>query len=167
MKRLCRNTARPLRNSSIVVAMLAICACSSLPPPSDPLPARSMGVTRGPELVFDQPVEAVMPPLAGAVATGRNGRVGGELVFWSYRLQDGSDVLFLACAELEGVDCAARTQLVCPAGTPTTLHTGSMSGEVRELQCRAVAQVAPGELRPNCLEDEISSPLVLGLVSCP
>lgn len=142
-------------------------ACSSLPPPQDDMPARSMGVTRGPELVFDQPVDAVMPALAGATPTGQNGRVGGELVFWSYRLQDGNDVLLLACAEIAGVDCAARAKLVCPAGTPTTLQTASSSGEVRELQCRAIGQAAPGELRPNCLEDEFSSPLLVGLVSCP
>lgn len=167
MESLNRNTSVPLRASGLAWVLLAVSACSSLPPPNDPLPARSMGVTRGPELVFHQPVEAVMPALAGAVATGRNGRVGGELVFWSYQLQDGSDVLFIACAELEGVDCAARTQLVCPAGKPTTLQTSSISGEVRELQCRSIAQVAPGDLRPNCLEDEITSPLTLGLVSCP
>lgn len=167
MECLHNNAGRLLRAYSRAVLLLPFVACNSLPPPNDPLPARSLGVTKGPELVFDQPVEAVMPALAGAVATGRNGRVGGELVFWSYQLQDGSDVLFLACAELEGVDCAARTQLVCPAGKPTTLQTGSISGEVRELQCRAIAQVAPGELRPNCLDEEISSPLFLGLVSCP
>lgn len=139
----------------------------ALRPVRDDLPVRSMGVSKGPELVFDQPLESVMPALAGATPTGQNGRVGGELVFWSYRLQDGRDVLFHACAELPGVDCAARAQLVCPAGQPTTLHTGSISGEVRELQCRAIGQAAPGDLRPNCLDSEFSSELVLGLVSCP
>jgi hypothetical protein len=136
-------------------------------PVRDDLPGRTMGVSKGPELVFDQPVESVMPALAGATPTGQNGRVGGELVFWSYRLQDGREVLFHACAELPGVDCTARALLVCPAGQPTTLQTGSISGEVRELQCRAIGQAAPGDLRPNCLDSEFSSALVLGLVSCP
>lgn len=167
MECLRNNNARSSFATGAILAALASVACSTLPPLKDPLPERSMGVTKGPELVFDQPVDAVMPALAGAVPTGNNGRVGGELVFWSYRLQDDSDVLFVACAELEGVDCAARAQLVCPEGKPAFLQTSSISGEVRELQCRAVAQVAPGELRPNCLEDEIVSPLFLGLVSCP
>lgn len=151
-----------------LVSFLLLGACSAMQqPPGDDIPGRSMGVTRGPELVFDQPVEVVMPALAGATPTGQNGRVGGEFVFWSYRLQDGRDVLFHVCAELDGVDCAARAQLVCPVGRPTTLQTGNISGEVRRLQCRAIGQAAPGDLRPNCSDTEFSSPLLLGLVTCP
>jgi len=142
------------------------CSTGALRAPAEQQ-GRSVGVTKGPELVFDQPLDVVMPALAGATPTGQNGRVGGELVFWSYRLQDGRDVLFHACAELSGVDCAARAQLVCPAGVPRALETGRTDGDVRDLQCRAIGQAAPGDLRPNCLDSEFSSPLVLGLVSCP
>lgn len=164
MRFLLRRAALPVSATGVV---LLLGACMSPPTPRDDPPARSMGVTKGPELVFEQPVESVMPALAGATPTGQNGRIGGELVFWSYRLQDSRDVLFVACAQLEGVDCAARTRLVCPAGEPVVLQSGSISGEVRKLECRAIAQAAPGDLRPNCADSEFSNPLVLELVSCP
>lgn len=152
----------------LAIALQLLAGCSTpVQPATEALPTRTMGVTKGPELVFLQPVEAVLPLLAGATATGQNGRVGGELVFWSYRLADGRDVLLHACAELEGVDCAGRARLICAAGEPRPLQTQALSGEVRRLQCSAVGQAAPGELRPGCSDTEFSSPLVVGVSSCP
>ena len=151
-----------------MTALALLAACSSAPRyQAQEQPARTLGVTRGPELVFAQAPADILPLLAGATATGENGRVGGELVFWSYRLTDGRDVLLIACAQLDGVDCAARTALVCPAGAPTSLQSASVSGEVRELDCRAIAQAAPGDLRPGCADTEATHPVLASIASCP
>src|SRR5262245_8212125 len=76
-------------------------------------PQRQMGLRHTPDSVFTQPVEQVLPELAGATATGENGRVGGELVFWGYKLRDGRDVFMFACVMSETVDCNARAQAIC------------------------------------------------------
>lgn len=136
-------------------------------PVNEPVPKRELGVSSGPELVFKRPVEEVVPELAGAVATGQNGRVGSELVFWSYKLRDGKDVLFHACAELEGVDCVERSTMICPSGTPLPIFSRSIPGDVRRLECRAVGQVAVGDIRPNCADFEFENSLLAGLSSCP
>ena len=62
---------------------------------------RAMGVRQKPDAVFSQPVEALVPELAGATATDENGRVGAELVFWGYRLGDGRTAFLFACAPSE------------------------------------------------------------------
>lgn len=149
----------------VVLTLMTGCAAAA---PRKSQPVRTMGVTKGPELVFGRPVADVLPVLAGAEPTGNNGRVGGEFVFWSYRLADGRDVLFHACAPLDGVDCAARARLICAKGRePQFLDTARNSGEVRRMQCLAVGQAAPGELHPGCAETEFDEELIIGLASCP
>jgi hypothetical protein len=130
-------------------------------------PQRTMGLRLGPELVFKRPIEEVVPELAGATATGNNGRVGSELAFWSYRLADGRNVLLHACAEFPGVDCLARSHLICPAGRPQAIMDNTAQGDVRRLECRIIGAAAPGDLRPNCSDFEFEHPIKLGLASCP
>src|SRR5690606_20433103 len=89
---------------------------------------RELGVRQPPESVFGQPAENVMPRLTGASPAGENGRVGGELVFWGYRLADGSPVSFFACAMLHDVNCDERIAAICPTGT-TLVERGEHSGE--------------------------------------
>jgi len=130
-------------------------------------PKRTMGLRQGPELVFKRPIEEVIPELAGASATGNNGRVGPELAFWSYRLADGRNVLLHACAEIPGVDCLARADMICPAGRPQVILGNTAQGDVRRLECRVFGTAAPGDLRPNCSDFEFENPIRLGLASCP
>ena len=83
-----------------------------------------MNVRQGPDTVFDRPPADILPALAGAAATGENGRVGTELVFWGYRQPDGQRVFFFACAQRPGFDCAARVPAICPTST-TVLANGA------------------------------------------
>ena len=70
-----------------------------------------MKVKQGPETVFDRPPAEILPALAGAKATGENGRVGPELVFWGYEHDDGRRVFFFACAQAARVRlCDARAR---------------------------------------------------------
>ena len=126
---------------------------------------RRMGVKQMPETVFAQPVEALMSELHGATATGENGRIGGELVFWGYRLADGKPVFMFACAMLENVNCGERTQMICPNHT-TVLRTGTTDGNIVRRECRNIAVVAPGERRPGCIDTPQHVPVTIGLVSC-
>lgn len=149
-------------------AFLLLAACTTTTPARELRPPpRTLGVTQGPELVFGQPVEAVLPELAGATPTGVNGRVGPELVFWTYRLNNGREVLFHACAPMPGVDCALREARMCARGTPRRLAARLATGEVRRRQCQAIGTAAVGELRPGCSENEFESELVTGLSECP
>jgi hypothetical protein len=126
---------------------------------------RTLDVTQGPETVFDRPVAEIVPALEGATATGENGRVGNELVFWSYRLADGRPVYLFACARLPDVNCEERIQDVCL--TPTTvLDSGETSGKIVRRQCREIAVVAPGDTRPGCIDTIADVSLAVGLVSC-
>jgi hypothetical protein len=157
------------RNMKVLVcsaAVMLLVGCGLLPV-NERIPKRTLGVGSGPELVFKRPVAEVIPELVGAVATGQNGRVGSELVFWSYKLRDGKEVLFHACAELDGVDCVGRSALICPSGTPLPIFSRSLPGEVRRLECKAYGQAAVGDLRPNCLDFEFETSLLAGLSSCP
>ena len=106
-----------------------------------------------------------MPELEGASPTGENGRIGGELVFWGYRLGDGRPVFLFACAMLQDVDCEQRTQLICPDLT-TVLRTGTTDGNIVRRECRNIAVVAPGEDRPGCIDTPQNVPIAVGLVSC-
>jgi hypothetical protein len=126
---------------------------------------RTMNVRQGPETVFAQPVEQILPELVGARATDENGRVGGELVFWGYRLADGRPAFFFACAQLPDVDCGARVQLICPDRT-TVLATSEASGAMLRRECRPVAFAAPGDTRPGCVDNVDTAPLQVGLVTC-
>jgi len=126
---------------------------------------RELGVRHPPESVFGQSAENVMPRLTGASPTGENGRVGGELVFWGYRLADGSPVYFFACAMLEHVNCDERIAAICPTGT-TILERREHTGEAVRRRCRDVAIAAPGEARPGCTSMTFETPLAIGLVTC-
>ena len=126
---------------------------------------RRMGVRQPPEAVFDAPVEDVLPQLTAASPTGENGRVGGELVFWGYRLADGRPAYFFACAILPDVNCEERIDAICPAGT-TVLERGEHPGKVVRRRCREMAIAAPGELHPGCNENLVDSGLIVGLAAC-
>jgi hypothetical protein len=130
------------------------------------IPARQMNVQQGPETVFDRPPAEILPALAGATATGENGRVGAELVFWGYQQRDGRRVFFFACAREPDLDCAARTLAICPT-TTTVLETTEASGTAVRRSCRTFSVSAPGNLRPGC-DDRLdgSASLAVGLVSC-
>ena len=102
-----------------------------------------MNLRQGPETVFDQPPAEILPALTGATATGENGRVGPELVFWGYEQRDGRRVFFFACAPTPEFDCATRVPAICP--TPTTvLETREASGNMIRRNCRNVAVASPG-----------------------
>jgi hypothetical protein len=131
----------------------------------EPVPQRQMNVTQGPETVFDRPPAEILPSLAGATATGENGRIGTELVFWGYRRGDGRQVFFFACARRADVDCAARVPAICPAGTQV-LETGEASGTAVRRVCRNIAVASPGDTRPGCQDRVESTTLDVGLVAC-
>ena len=146
------------------LAIIGATACTQIEP-IERLPQRTMNVSGGPERVFDEPVDTILSELAGAVATGSNGRVGNQLVFWEFRLQDNSRANFFACSEGEGVDCNRRIRQVCPGGGEELLRKDA-SGLVRHLDCEAVGIASVGELFPNCTDSEKSEPLLVGLVQC-
>jgi len=131
----------------------------------DEIPERQMNVRQGPETVFERPPAEIFPVLADANATGENGRVGSELVFWGFDLRDGRRVFLFACATRPDLDCAARVPAICPA-TTSVLETGEASGNTVRRNCRNVTTAAPGEIRPGCNDRLESSPLAVGLVSC-
>lgn len=126
---------------------------------------RELGVRQPPEAVFDLPVHEVMPRLTGASATGENGRVGGELVFWGYRLADGTQVYFFACAMLYGVNCDERASAICPTRT-IVLERGRHAGQAVHRRCQDVAIAAPGDIRPGCTSNTYEADLAVGLVTC-
>jgi hypothetical protein len=126
---------------------------------------RVMGVRQEPASVFSEPVDRLLPELAGATATGENGRVGGELVFWGYMLRDGKPVFLFACARSETVNCDERVQLICPART-NVLRSSTTGGDITRRTCRFVATAAPGDTRPGCTDNLEPAELAIGLVSC-
>ena len=69
------------------ILALGILGLSFVARGADELPARTMGVTQGPETVFEQAPGDFIPELGGARPTGENGRVGYELVFWGYDVE--------------------------------------------------------------------------------
>lgn len=131
----------------------------------EPLPERQMNVRQGPDAVFDRPPAEIIPALAGATATGENGRVGNELVFWGYRQPDGRRVFFFACAQRPGFDCGARVPAICPV-TTNVLATSEAAGNTVHRSCRSVAVTSPGEVRPGCDDRLQNADLAVGLVSC-
>jgi hypothetical protein len=143
-------------------ALAAICALGATLAHSQ---ERKMGVTQAPETVFSEPIGTLLPELEGATATGENGRVGSELVFWGYRLGDGRPVFLFACAQREGVNCEERVPMICVERT-NVLHTGSAAGHVVHRVCSPVALARPGEARPGCVDTSETVPLAIGLVSC-
>jgi hypothetical protein len=128
-------------------------------------PERQMNVKQGPESVFDRPPADILPALVGATATGENGRVGPELVFWGYEQPDKRRVFFFACALRPEFDCATRVPGICPA-TTTVLETRETSGTLVRRNCRNVAIAGPGDVRPGCADRAETASLAVGLVTC-
>jgi hypothetical protein len=126
---------------------------------------RKMGVRQAPETVFSEPVATLLPELEGATATGENGRVGSELVFWGYRLGDGRPAFLFACVPREGVNCEERVPMICVDRT-NVLRTGTAAGHVVHRVCSPVALAKPGDTRPGCVDTSETVPLTIGLVSC-
>lgn len=142
---------------------MGVCIASAQPPsPAE----RVMNVTQGPETVFAEPVATIWPALSAARATGENGRVGPELVFWGYEQPGGRRVFLFACAPSPTVDCASRVPTICPNGTTTVLEQGQSSGTVVRRECRVIAVAAPGDTRPGCDDHAESTPIAVGLVAC-
>lgn len=144
--------------------LVLLSACQS--PAVAPLPERREAPVGGPERVFTRTVGEIVPLLQNARATGPNGRVGSELVFWSYQLADNRPAVLVACAVLPGVDCAARLPQVCQSGRPETLFAGQDQGEVRFLNCQEIGIVAPGDLTPNCADTQAVQAVQVTLLSC-
>lgn len=149
-----------IRNLAMVFALAGLSAVSL----SDEA-ERQMNVRQGPETVFDAAPEQIFTELAGATATGQNGRVGNELVFWGYRLGDGREAYLVACAMLDQVDCLERESRVCPAGSEL-LARGTSEGLVREVSCRSIATAGTGEIRPGCSDTEAPQELAVSLLTC-
>lgn len=128
-------------------------------------PERQMNVRQGPDAVFAEPPDQIFSELAGATATNENGRIGNELVFWGYRLEDGRDVFLVGCAKTDNVDCAVREARVCQTETQV-IARGTSDGLVRELNCKSIATVGPGDTHPGCTDQERSQSVHVSLVTC-
>jgi hypothetical protein len=155
--------ANATRRSKRIALLVALCATGAALA-KNPV-KRQMGVRQGPEKVFDVPITEIVPALAGAKATGVNGRVGGELVFWGYTLADGVKTNLFACALLPDVDCATRIQAVCPAGVKQQ-DSHEVSGKLTHRVCRPIATAQPSTARPGCDDNENPADLLVGLVEC-
>jgi hypothetical protein len=147
---------------AIAVTMLG-CALGAAA--QEPIPERQMNVRQGPETVFERPPAEIFPALEGATATGENGRVGAELVFWGYEQRDGRRVFLFACALAPDLDCATRVPAICPT-TTTVLETREASGNAVRRNCRNVVTASPGDSRPGCDDRLETASLAVGLVSC-
>jgi hypothetical protein len=148
-----------------IVIALASLGCAFGAAAQQEAPERQMNVRQGPETVFDRAPAAILPALEGATATGENGRVGTELVFWGYEQRDGRRVFLFACAVGPDLDCMARVNAIC--GTTTTvLETREASGNTVRRNCRSVAVSSPGDVRPGCDDRVENASLAVGLVSC-
>jgi hypothetical protein len=150
------------RHSGLAIVLMFLgTACV----PIERIPNRTMGVSNGPDTVFQQPVSELVPELVGAIATGNNGRVGNELVFWEYQLAQANKANFYACIVDEDVNCEARVRAICPAGGDES-GRNVVPGNVRHLDCKAIGIAAAGELRPNCEDNEMVDALQVGLMQC-
>lgn len=148
----------------LVIGAAAFCATLASVA-QEAIPEREMNVRQGPEAVFDRPPADILPALAGATATGENGRVGNELVFWGYEQRDGRRVFFFACAPRPELDCAARVPAICPAAA-TVLATSEASGNTVRRNCRTFSVASPGDVRPGCEDRLLNESLAVGVVSC-
>jgi len=153
--------------TKILKLATALVLCLALPNTvlSD-VAVRQMNVRQGPETVFDQPLSDIVPGLSGATATRRNGRVGGEFVFWGYKLSDGTPAYFYACAADAGVDCIARRGQICNSPPPKVLSENQSMGQVQKLTCRLICAADAPSASPCCTGIQKSSDLQVGLVSC-
>jgi len=148
---------RIVGSSSAFIAMMAITVAGAQ--------ERSMDVKQAPDSVFTSPVASLLPELAGATATGENGRVGNELVFWGYKLGNGRPAFLFACAPKADVNCDERVPMICISRT-NVLSTGSANGNIVRRQCRNMTVAQIGDVRPGCIDKVENVPLSIGLVSC-
>ena len=148
------------------VLALTLVACQNTYPPYEDRQARTLVNVGEPELVFSRPVAEIVPELQQATLSDERGRVGDELVFWTFDLPDGERRWLYACAILPDLDCAARAEQVCAAGTQAVLLQKEESGAVRRMNCQLVGQAAPGDLYPNCTDHTETRPVMLGLLDC-
>lgn len=128
---------------------------------------RTMNVTLGPDSVFEREVSEIIPELTGASMTNENGRVGGELVFWGHTLANGSEAYLFACSIQEDVDCQSRMREICPAGSGKLLISVTEPGLMLQRECKSIAFVGAGELRPGCYDDVFNNDMLVGLMQCP
>ncbi len=152
-----------MRTRLVIGAVTLGCALGAAA--QEQIPERQMNVRQGPETVFELPPSEIFPALEGATATGENGRVGSELVFWGYEQRDGRRVFLFACALAPDLDCATRVPAICPA-TTTVLETREANGNTVRRNCRTVVATGPGDPRPGCNDRLESASLAVGLVSC-
>ena len=152
--------------SKTIKVMTAAVLCLALPTAvlSD-TPQKTMNVRQGPETVFTKPVAEIVPGLSGATASGQNGRVGNEFVFWGFKLADGSKAYLYACAPVEGVDCLERRAKICSASTKVISENKSV-GEVQKLSCKVMCVADATSEHPCCSGAQEESELQVGLVSC-
>jgi hypothetical protein len=148
---------RTVGSSTALIAMLVMTVVGAQ--------ERSMDVKQAADSVFTSPVASLLPELAGATATGENGRVGTELVFWGYKLGNGRAAFLFACAPKADVNCDDRVPMICVARTDV-LATGSANGNIVRRQCREVSVAQIGDVRPGCVDKVENVPLSIGLVSC-
>lgn len=149
---------------AVICMLVALAACQAVSVPKPP--ERLESPVGGPERVFSRPVTEIVPLLQDARASGPIGRVGNELVFWSYELAGARPAVLTACAVLPDVDCAARAQQVCRSGSSEILFTRREPGEVRYLNCTAIGMVSPGDLTPTCDERDKVQEIDVRLLSC-
>ena len=154
-----RTIIRVLRLVAFGFALSSVAFAESTPP-------RQMNVWQGPETVFKQPVSEVVPLLAGAKETRRNGRVGNEFVFWGYRLKDGTSAYFYACAAAKGVDCLARREKICVPPPPKVLSENISMGQVQRIRCQSVCSADSASATPCCAGAQEIADLEVGLVAC-
>jgi hypothetical protein len=123
-------------------------------------------VSQGPESVFTQPVSSLFPELSGAARTQDSGKVGDELVYWGYKLADGSSVMLYACAIKDGIDCNERVNGIC--GTQATSGQSlRTTGRVTHYECKKSCQPElENSARTCCTRTIAPGPVQAGLVSC-
>lgn len=148
---------------ALLLASMVLTACTATP--IERVPPRSMNINAGPEKVFARPVPEFMPQLAGAELTSVNGRVGNELVFWEYRLNDNRRLTLFTCLPDEDVNCSSRITAICPNGGEEVVRQEE-AGLVRQMYCVPVGNAHVGELYPNCQVNEKPLPLLVGLTQC-
>jgi hypothetical protein len=148
---------RTVGSSTALIAMMMITVVGAQ--------ERSMDVKQPADSVFTSPVTSLLPELTGATATGENGRVGNELVFWGYTLGNGRQTFLFACAPKVDVNCDDRVPMICVAST-NVLTTGSANGNIVRRQCRQLAVTQIGDVRPGCVDKLENVLLSIGLVSC-
>ena len=109
-----------------------------------------MGLRQEPSTVFSEPVERLVPELEGATATGQNGRVGGELVFWGYKLRDGKRAIDLATEGCKVTDYKQAHLLSTLAAGHA--ETGDFKTAIEWSQ-KAVAAAPDEEMKANLVKE--------------